>query len=227
MELTLFRCNVCLLPLLIMCVCCLLLFSRSCEIFEGLWEYCALVSGASLQGASMLADGSADCAINWGGGRHHGGYNKATGFCYVNDCILATLRLLKTFRRVLYLDIDVHHSDGVQRAFWTSDRVLHVSLHHLRPGFFPGTGKSSERGAGKGKGFTVNVPLAAGCGDYTFEAIFTATLNAALENFGEWALAGWYFLAQGSSDGMCHPRPAPDCIVIQCGADTLSRDPLG
>ena len=85
-----------------------------CAPFPGVFEYACAVAGASLQGADLLARGSCSVAINWGGGRHHAKRDRADGFCFVNDVVLALLHLLRRFRRVLYFDIDVHHGDGVQ-----------------------------------------------------------------------------------------------------------------
>ena len=73
-----------------------------------------------------------DLAINWSGGLHHAKRQEASGFCYVNDCVLAILELLKKHQRVLYIDIDVHHGDGVEEAFFTSDRVFTCSLHKFK-----------------------------------------------------------------------------------------------
>ncbi|CAM9855906.1 unnamed protein product [Sphacelaria rigidula] len=133
-----------------------------CEVFENMFEYCCAVAGASLHASNLLVRGEADVAINWGGGRHHAKKGEAAGFCYVNDCVLAALHLAKRFARVLVIDIDVHHGDGVQEAFYMSDKVMTVSFHHLAKGFFPGSGHCSETGAGKGRGFNLNVPLMEG-----------------------------------------------------------------
>ena len=78
----------------------------------------------TLDGTSKLCQGEADIAINWAGGLHHAKKGEASGFCYVNDCVLGILELLKTFPRVLYIDIDIHHGDGVEEAFYTTDRSV-------------------------------------------------------------------------------------------------------
>jgi histone deacetylase 1/2 len=90
----------------------------------------------------------ADIAINWGGGLHHAKKNEAQGFCYINDIILCILELLKVFSRVLYIDVDVHHGNGVEEAFFTSNRVMSVNFHEYRDGFFPGTGNLMDIGKG-------------------------------------------------------------------------------
>ena len=102
-----------------------------CPIFPGLWPYCSLYTGGSLGAAVKLNTGGADIAINWAGGLHHAKKGSASGFCYVNDIVLAILELLKYHARVLYVDIDVHHGDGVEEAFLTTDRVLTVSFHKV------------------------------------------------------------------------------------------------
>ncbi|KAG5177418.1 hypothetical protein JKP88DRAFT_332442 [Tribonema minus] len=175
-----------------------------CEVFPGLWNYACAVAGASLQAAALLARGAADVAINWGGGRHHASRARAAGFCFVNDCTLATLHLLRKFKRVLYVDVDVHHPDGVQDAFYQSDAVLCLSLHHWSPGFFPHpAGAPHETGRGRGAGYNVNVPLAERCCDAAYQGVFDAVFDAAVDAF----------------------RPA--CVVLQCGADALGADPIG
>ena len=89
--------------------------------------------------AVKLNKQSADIAINWAGGLHHAKKSEASGFCYVNDIVLAILELLKYHQRVLYIDIDIHHGDGVEEAFYTTDRVMTVSFHKYGE-YFPGTG---------------------------------------------------------------------------------------
>jgi len=92
-------------------------------------------------------------ACHWGGGRHHGESDCAKGFCYCNDAVCACLRLLSSaaYPRVLYLDVDVHHGDGVEQAFVGSSAVLTCSFHHHAPGFFPGTGDFDAQGSGDAK----------------------------------------------------------------------------
>ncbi|VDQ10467.1 unnamed protein product [Trichobilharzia regenti] len=87
-----------------------------------------------------MNNGVTDIAVNWSGGLHHAKKFEASGFCYVNDIVIAILELLKYNPRVLYIDIDVHHGDGVQEAFYLTDRVMTVSFHRYGNMFFPGTG---------------------------------------------------------------------------------------
>ena len=127
--------------------------------------------------------------------------NQASGFCYINDVVLAILELLqpapapssgsrtdaaglegssggggdgsaRSFERVLYVDIDVHHCDGVEQAFEATDRVFRLSFHHLAKGFFPGTGRARERGQGRGRFHSLNVPLREGICDKPFCSLF-------------------------------------------------------
>lgn len=118
-----------------------------------------LYTGGSLDGARKLISGQSDIAINWSGGLHHAKKFEASGFCYINDIVLAILELLRYFPRVLYIDIDVHHGDGVQEAFYTTDRVMSVSFHKYGDYFFPMTGDITEVGHDKGRYYSVNVPL--------------------------------------------------------------------
>ena len=110
-----------------------------------------IFTGGSLDGAHRLIDGSADIAINWSGGLHHAKSDEASGFCYINDIVLAILELLRFYPRVLYVDIDVHHGDGVEEAFVNTDRVMTVSFHKYDGNFFPQTGDVTEIGEGAGR----------------------------------------------------------------------------
>ena len=152
----------------------------------------------------------ADIVINWSGGLHHAKKAEASGFCYINDIVVAILELLKYHPRVLYVDIDVHHGDGVEEAFYMTNRVMTVSFHQYgdipdQPGnpFFPGTGHIDETGAGAGGRHSVNVPLKKGMDDKSYEYIFKTVMT------------------------MVKDRYKPTVIVLQCGADSLSGDKLG
>ena len=121
--------------------------------------------------AERIAGGATDIAINWAGGLHHAKKREASGFCYINDIVLGILELLRTVPRVLYIDIDCHHGDGVEEAFYTTNRVMTCSFHKYGE-FFPGTGTLQDRGRGKGKGYAVNVPLKDGVTDESFRSVF-------------------------------------------------------
>ena len=96
---------------------------EDCPVFDGLYDFCSIYTGASLQAAVKLNTQSCDIAVNWAGGLHHAKKFEASGFCYVNDIVIGILELLKRHNRVLYIDIDIHHGDGVEEAFYDTDRV--------------------------------------------------------------------------------------------------------
>ncbi|KAL6744804.1 histone deacetylase [Haematococcus lacustris] len=177
--------------------------NEDCPVFDGLFNFCQLYAGASIEGAQKLNHGLCDIAINWSGGLHHAKKNQASGFCYVNDLVLAILELLKHHARVLYVDIDVHHGDGVEEAFYLTDRVMTVSFHKYGDYFFPGTGALHDVGEMNGKYYSVNVPLRDGTSDDTFLGLFKPIMAKIMEVF------------------------RPGAIVLQCGADSLANDRLG
>ncbi|KAF9091273.1 histone deacetylase [Mortierella sp. AD031] len=172
-----------------------------CPVFDGLFEFCSISAGGSIAAANKLTRGESDIAINWAGGLHHAKKTEASGFCYINDIVLAVLELLRFHQRVLYIDIDIHHGDGVEEAFYTTDRVMTASFHMTE--FFPGTGKLEETGIGKGKNYAVNVPLQKGMDDWSYQNLFEPIIKHIME---------WY---------------RPGAVVLQCGADSLAGDKLG
>ncbi|KAJ2403322.1 hypothetical protein GGI23_000027 [Coemansia sp. RSA 2559] len=173
-----------------------------CPAFDGVFEFCSISAGGSIAGARKINHGDADVVVNWAGGLHHAKKSAASGFCYVNDIVLAILELLKRHQRVMYLDIDVHHGDGVEEAFYTTDRVMSVSFHKFGD-FFPGTGHVRDVGIGKGRGYAINVPLRDGIDDESYAGIFRPVMTAIMERF------------------------RPGAIVMQCGTDSLSGDRIG
>ena len=130
----------------------------------------------------MLNHGEADICINWAGGMHHAKKSEASGFCYTNDIVLGILELLKYNERVLYVDIDVHHGDGVEEAFYCTNRVMTVSFHKFGD-FFPGTGDLASIGAKKGKHYAVNVPLHAGIDDTSYVELFKTVCERHIPNY--------------------------------------------
>ena len=175
-----------------------------CTAFDGLFEYTKLVTGGSLDAARELTANYADIAINWAGGFHHAKQSNAAGFCYVNDCVIAIVELLKKFDRVLYVDIDFHHGDGVEQAFYITDRVCTVSFHRFGPKrVFPGTGDIGDHGDGLGAFHSINVPLLGGIGDTAYVDAFQDIVGAVVEKF------------------------KPGAIVLQAGADSLTGDSVG
>ena len=151
--------------------------------FPEFFKFSQLVSGSSILAAMIIAENEADIVINWMGGYHHAKRMRASGFCYCNDIVLGIQMLLRTFDRVLYLDIDVHHGDGVEEAFLTSNRVMTVSFHQYDEleKFFPGTGDLKDTGEGDGKYYSVNVPLRKGIEDDNFQEIFVQVIDKVIE----------------------------------------------
>ncbi|KAL9137241.1 MAG: hypothetical protein Q9175_001548 [Cornicularia normoerica] len=173
-----------------------------CPVFDGLFEFCGISAGGSMEGAARLNRGKCDVAVNWAGGLHHAKKSEASGFCYINDIVLGILELLRYNQRVLYIDIDVHHGDGVEEAFYTTDRVMTVSFHKYGE-YFPGTGELRDIGVGQGKNYSVNFPLRDGIDDKSYKAIFEPVIKYVMEYY------------------------RPEAIVLQCGGDSLSGDRLG
>ena len=173
-----------------------------CPVFSGLFEFTQVYTGCSLDGAVKLNHGLTDVAVNWSGGLHHAKKAEASGFCYVNDIVLAILELLKYHPRVLYVDIDIHHGDGVEEAFYCTDRVMTVSFHKFGD-FFPGTGDIKDTGAKDGRYYSVNCPLQEGMDDESFVYVFKRVMSKVMEVY------------------------RPTAIVLQCGADSLTGDRLG
>jgi acetoin utilization deacetylase AcuC-like enzyme len=122
------------------------IFGDDCPVFVGMFEYMLRIAGSSLEAADQLNKRAHDIMINWDGGniifkhagRHHCKRDSASGFCYVNDIVLSILKLHEVFQRVVYIDIDIHHSDGVEEAFEYSKSVYTISFHYKQVGFFPG-----------------------------------------------------------------------------------------
>ncbi|KAH9918342.1 uncharacterized protein BXZ73DRAFT_92199 [Epithele typhae] len=176
---------------------------EDCPIFADMYDFCKMYAGASLAAARKLCAGTTDIAINWSGGLHHAKKAEASGFCYINDIVLAILEMLRYHPRVLYIDIDIHHGDGVEFAFYHTNRVMTVSFHKYTGDFFPGTGKLDDNGSGPGKHFCINVPLKDGIDDDMYIHVFKSVINDAVNCF------------------------RPTAIVLQCGADSLGCDRLG
>lgn len=150
-----------------------------CPVFDGLFEFCGISAGGSMEGAARLNRNKCDIAVNWAGGLHHAKKSEASGFCYVNDIVLAIIELLRFNKRVLYIDIDVHHGDGVEEAFYTTDRVMTCSFHKYGE-YFPGTGELRDIGIGSGKNYAVNFPLRDGIDDKSYKSIFEPVISAVM-----------------------------------------------
>ncbi|KAJ2722323.1 Histone deacetylase 8 [Coemansia sp. Benny D115] len=173
-----------------------------CMRFFNLDQYVRYTAGGTLKAAQVLVDGDARVVLHWEGGRHHAGAGMASGFCYVNDVVLGILRLQQRFSRILYVDLDLHHGDGVENAFAHSARVTTLSIHHCSPWFYPGTGTTLVDGKGRGVGRSINVPLEQGATDASFTLAFELVFESVFD------------------------LVRPDAVVVQCGCDGLSTDPI-
>jgi acetoin utilization protein AcuC len=171
-------------------------------VFKGMFDFGSWACGAGLAAADLLLHGRADVAFNLLGGFHHAFAERASGFCYLNDAVLACMRLAGAGKRVLYLDVDAHHGDGVQSAFYDRKDVLTISLHESGKTLFPWGGFEDEIGEGAGRGFNVNVPLPAETYDEAFLEAFDSLVVPLAENF------------------------KPEALVLELGMDILAGDPL-
>ncbi len=172
-------------------------------VFAGMHEASALVAGATLTAARAVWRGEAEHAVSIAGGLHHAMRRSASGFCVYNDPAIAIKWMLaEGAERIAYVDLDVHHGDGVQAAFYDDPRVLTISLHEHPATLFPGTGLASEIGSGDGRGYAVNVALPAGTGDAGWLRAFDAVVPPLLRAF------------------------APEVLVSQHGCDSHRLDPL-
>ncbi|XP_041972160.1 histone deacetylase 8-like [Aricia agestis] len=174
-----------------------------CQPVSNMYSLVSVVAGSSVTAAKCILMGLCDVVINWCGGWHHSQRFTAEGFCYVNDIVIAIEQLLKKFPKVLYIDLDVHHGNGVQDAYNLSKSVFTLSFHKYEPGFYPGTGGVEEIGTLNGQGYTCNFPLHAAYSDKSFIYAFEKSFALVYDHF------------------------KPNVIVVQCGADALANDPQG
>jgi acetoin utilization protein AcuC len=171
--------------------------------FAGMHEASAHIVGATVEAARRVWSGEFLHAVNITGGLHHAMAASASGFCVYNDPAIAIKYLLAHgATRVAYVDVDVHHGDGVQAAFYDDPRVLTISLHETPLTLFPGTGEVSESGGPGAEGMSVNVPLPPGTGDEGWLRAYDAVVPPLVEAFG------------------------PDVLVTQLGCDSHRDDPL-
>jgi acetoin utilization protein AcuC len=171
--------------------------------FVGMHEASARIAAASRDGALSVWAGQAQHAVNFCGGLHHAMPASASGFCVYNDLGVAIQALLDAgAARVAYVDVDVHHGDGVQRMFWNEPRVLTISLHESGQVLFPGTGFPDELGGPAAEGTAVNVSLPPGTGDAGWLRAFHSTVPALVRAFD------------------------PQILVTQHGCDSHALDPL-
>lgn len=175
--------------------------SDDTPVFAGIYNSSRLLAGASIDAARRIA--AEDCsAFNIGGGLHHALPTVASGFCVFDDPALAIQVLREHFDRVLYIDIDAHHGDGVQQIFYCDPHVLTISMHESGLYLFPGTGFIEEIGSGEGKGYSVNIPLPMYSGDDQYRQAFDLIVPPLFE---------WF---------------RPQVVVAQMGIDAHYSDPL-
>ena len=171
-------------------------------LFPGMHEAASLICGGTLEAVRIATEGPPAKALHLGGGLHHARPSMASGFCIYNDLAIAIRQALDRGLRVAYLDLDVHHGDGVQDIFYDTDRVLTISLHESGQYLFPGTGSLHEMGSGPGRGRAVNLPLEPFTEDESYLECFDAVVPEAL---------AWF---------------RPDLLLVQAGADAHFQDPL-
>jgi len=170
--------------------------------FGGMHEASAAVAGGSVAAIEAILRGEVEHAFHPGGGLHHAMPARAAGFCVYNDPALAIARARRDGLRVLYIDLDVHHGDGVQAIHWNDPGVMTISIHETGSSLFPGTGFADERGGPDALGSKVNLPLDAGTGERGWLAALESVLPVLAETF------------------------QPDIVVSQHGADAHAWDPL-
>jgi len=173
-------------------------------VFKGCYEASALAAGASLTAVDSVMSGQVTHAINIAGGLHHAHPDRASGFCIFNDPAISIAYLKKNYglERILYLDVDAHHGDGVMYGFYSDPAVLDIDFHEDGHHLFPGTGFAKEVGADKAVGLKVNVPLSPFAGDDTYLELFEKIVPAAVAKY--------------------HPQ----MLLLQCGADSHANDLL-
>ena len=172
-------------------------------VFAGMHEAAARVVAGSVEAAAAVWRGEVQHAVNIAGGMHHAMRGNASGFCIYNDAVAAIERLLADgARRVAYVDIDAHHGDGVELAFWDDPRVLTISVHESGHTLFPGTGHPADVGGPKARGTVVNMALPAGTADRAWLRAVASTVQPLLRAF------------------------RPDAVVSQHGCDAHALDPL-
>jgi acetoin utilization protein AcuC len=173
-------------------------------ILPGILDWSIKVTGGTVMAMNQLISNKALVAFNPLGGFHHAKSNQAEGFCYINDIVIAIRNALQRYPelKIVYLDIDAHHGNGVQEAFYNDPRVLFISIHETGKTLYPWAGFETEMGEGSGKGFTINIPLEPGSDDDIFNSVFHEMVPPLITAF------------------------TPNVVVAELGADTMVSDPL-
>lgn len=176
--------------------------TADCPVFADLYNYASLASGGTITGARLILNEEADIVFNPSGGYHHAFPDKAGGFCYLNDVVLACRILADNGKRVFCLDLDAHHGNGTQNEFYSSPRIFTVSFHESGKTLFPWSGFEDEIGEKEGKGYNLNLPLPPGTDDDAYLKAFTGLVPPLISAYD------------------------PDVLVMEIGMDILSVDPL-
>ena len=171
-------------------------------VYAGMYDAAMLSTGGSMKGIDLLLSGQVNVAFSISGGLHHAMPTYTSGFCIFNDPVIAIMELLRQGKKVAYVDIDCHHGDGVQHAFYDTNDVLTISLHESGEFLFPGTGFTEEIGTGSGQGYSVNVPLFPYTSDKAYLWAFQQVVPPLIEAY------------------------RPDVLVTQLGVDSHYRDPI-
>lgn len=173
-------------------------------ILPGIFEWASAVTGGTMEALNRIASGKALVGFNPLGGFHHARAGHAEGFCYINDIVISILDLLSRQPdiRIAYIDIDAHHGNGVQEGFYDDPRVLFICTHETGKTLYPWSGSEKEIGEGKGRGYTVNIPMEPESDDEVFSLLFESLIPPLIDSF------------------------KPDIIVTEIGADALISDPL-
>src|SRR5215212_3714238 len=171
--------------------------------YPGVYDASAHVVGAALDGLAQVMSGAAYRTFQPIGGLHHARRTTAAGFCVFNDCgvVIDTLRSQYGVQRVAYVDIDVHHGDGLYYPFEEDPDLVYADIHEDGRFLYPGTGYDYERGKGPGEGLKLNIPMQPGAGDAEFYKVWERIVDHVRKN-------------------------KPEFIVFQCGADSIAGDPL-
>ncbi len=173
-----------------------------CPLFKDMFEFSSLAAGGTVTAAKLILEGKADIAFNPSGGFHHAFADAASGFCYINDIVMGAITLADAGKRVMVIDLDVHHGDGTQKAFYENSQIVTVSMHESGKTLFPGTGFVEEIGEGEGKGYNINLPLPVGTYDAIYYQAFKEILLPLIE------------------------ATSPDVLLLALGMDSLAGDPL-
>ncbi len=171
-------------------------------VTKGMYRFALTATGATYQGAMLLVDGPTEFVFNPVGGFHHAGRSHAEGFCYINDIAITIEALVRKGFRVAYIDTDVHHGNGVQNAFYETNKVLTISIHESGKTLYPWSGFEDGIGIRAGRGYNVNIPLLSGTDDEVYLYAFEEIVPPLIEAF------------------------KPDIVFAEIGGDIHRDDPL-